>query len=281
MAQRQRAAGAFATAALVLIVTVPLGIQTIEQGRPTHSTVEVSSSEQPSLEVADAASTKKSAGAIAVDDFQSKRSEPRINTKDEGPAATRNPRASRSSGPAVAGSHADSAEQASALVSAPAASTAASDMAVSGVQLAENERAEEVVVTGSRIRQPEGLNSARSAMQSSPLAAVDKKESFLSELRAALSSGNRGRVLQLTGLPLQVHYARGAVTYRKAIDVERNFERIFTQAVVASLMDGKDDRARLRADGTLVIGRVTISTFCERSRCLSSAPLRIIAVTPK
>jgi hypothetical protein len=103
-------------------------------------------------------------------------------------------------------------------------------------------------------------------------------EGFLTEFQAALRSGNRDRVLQLTGFPLQVRYAGGTVTYRRAVDVRRDFDRIFTPAVEASLR--QTTSGDLRAGQASTVGRVTIGTSCGGNRCGSTPALRLIVITP-
>jgi hypothetical protein len=148
------------------------------------------------------------------------------------------------------------------------------------VQLADNLGADEVVVTGSRVRPSQGSASNRSALRSSPLAVVNEAEIFLSELRTALSAGDRETVLQLTALPLQVHYSGGTVTYRKASELEENFKRIFTPAVRASLDLGMDIVPGSRTTHTLTVGRVTFGASCRENDCRTAAQFRIVAVTP-
>jgi hypothetical protein len=285
-ARHQRAAGAFATAALVLIVSIPLGILTIEESRPgSITTAEKGPSEQPGRVAVDAAD-ELSADVIDVAKAQPDRNEPVLaSAGEERPSLPREALPSRAKGSAFAASEVDTTSNATPpqLGSAPAAPAPAAPSNVAdqseGVQLAENAGADEVVVTGSRIRPPQGSPSSRAAVQSSPLAVVDELQSFVIELRTALGSGNHRSVLQLTALPLKVHYPGGTVTYRKASEVERNFERIFTQAVRASLVSERE--ASLSANQTVIVGRVAIARPCKRSDCRPATPLRVISVTPE
>lgn len=285
--RHQRAAGAFATAALVLIVTVPLGLRTIEQGRPTSATHEVSSPAQPSFEVADSSpGTPTGTAAAPPSPVQAERAEPVQGS--ETPAAPRPLPAPLSPGVAVAQTSDDVAGQVTPPAFAPAPPApppppppppppTSVQTAESGVALAEKVASGEVVVTGSRVRTP---SAAPSAVQSSPLAVIGAKDSLLTEFQSALRSGNREKVLQLIGLPLKVRYAGRTVTYRRAADVRRDFERIFTPAVEASFLHGQTASQDLRPGQTVTIGRLTIRMTCRNKECSATSSSQIIAVTP-
>jgi len=293
--RHQRAAGAVATAVLVLSLSVPIALRTIEEGRPTAVTPEVSSPAQPA-EALPAGSLSSTPSFVAPPtSMHEERKQPEQNeAKTAAPRPLPGP-LGRTRGDAVASE--DVADQGAPTALAPPPppppppppappppSPAPSPSPIASVQTAENhtEFADktglgEVVVTGSRVRRP---STERLAVQSSPVAMLDARERLLAELQGALGSGDRERVLQLVRLPLRVRYVGGAVTYRRAADVRRDFDRIFTPAVETSLLKKSNAQDDLRPGRTQAVGRVTLSRRCSNDPCEPTSSWRIVAVTP-
>ena len=135
------------------------------------------------------------------------------------------------------------------------------------------EGAGRIVVTGSRISRP-NLESA------SPVTVIgDPSGEFLSRLQAGLGANDRRSIVGLIGLPLRVNFGSESRTYRSRQDLERDFDRIFTPAVrqaVLNLRPGalmSRDGGRLKGNGRLWFG-------CARKSCPSEDSIRIRAVTP-
>lgn len=94
-----------------------------------------------------------------------------------------------------------------------------------------------IVVTGSRVRRQELGSAAPVAVTAeSSYAEFDRK------LQSAFRSNDRKAILGLVGLPLQVNFNGDVRTYRRRGDVDRDFARIFTPAVRASVLSGQATR---------------------------------------
>ncbi|WP_205478929.1 hypothetical protein [Sphingomonas arenae] len=276
----QRAAGAFATAALVLVVSLPVGLGTLRESAPTSAPASPDAmaaapactgpdcaSQQATPETADAVEERlafeppNSVAPAAVP--------PAAGPSDPQVADVRSDRvAARATSPAPA--------MVAAAPPAPAPPPSASNL--SGADRPEPNEESDVVVTGSRVQRSNLSDGALA--QASPLAVVDRRGEFMSDLRAALRSGDRRRVVQLTRLPLRVHRDGATETYRSATALERDFDRIFTPAVRASLADRGENRKAEAADSAVSVGRILIGPACEGSSCPPTSPLRITEVTP-
>lgn len=135
-----------------------------------------------------------------------------------------------------------------------------------------SDKSENIVVTGTLIRNP-NLESA------APVKVIDPYADFLSRLQGSFAANDRRAVMRLIGFPLRVSFDSDVRTYRSARDVERDFDRIFTPRVRASVLELR--RAELSArDGNRLQGNARIRFGCGSRRCLSSDAVRIREVTP-
>ena len=144
--------------------------------------------------------------------------------------------------------------------------------------------AQDMVVTGSRIRSPnlsDRANRQVAVGKSSPLVTIDTYGEFLSRLQSALRTDNRRAVSRLVGFPLTVNMDGGAKTYRSRREVESDFDRIFTPAVKAEIVGLKPYALRTRADGrTKGSSKLWFAPACFNALCSPPGPIRIREVTP-
>ena len=142
----------------------------------------------------------------------------------------------------------------------------------------------DLVVTGSRVRQPElarqrGAPRTERGAASSPAAVIDPFVGYVLRLQTAFRAGDRRSILRLAGYPLRVSFGGEVRSYRTARDVERDYDRIFTPAVRAAALglDPGDldsrDGGRLRGDGPLWFG-------CGARTCSSADGIRLREVRP-
>ena len=132
--------------------------------------------------------------------------------------------------------------------------------------------ADSIIVTGSRVR--------RSNLESAvPITVIEAPRNFLSRLRDAFASDDRRAVIRMIGFPLRVAFGGDARTYRDRRAVERDYDRIFTPAVRASVLNASTDElltrdgGRLRGNGRLWFG-------CGLRTCSSDETIRIREVRP-
>ena len=129
-----------------------------------------------------------------------------------------------------------------------------------------------IIVTGSRI-------DRRSMESAAPITVIDPHGDFLSRLQHAFAANDRRAIIRLVGFPLRVAFDGEVRTYRSARDVERDFDRIFTARVKASVLNlgsaeySADASSRLRGNARVRFG-------CGSRRCLSGEAVRIREVRP-
>ena len=144
--------------------------------------------------------------------------------------------------------------------------------------------AQDMVVTGSRIRSPDLSDRANRQVavgKSSPLVTIDTYGEFLSRLQSALRTDNRRAVSRLVGFPLTVNMDGEVKTYRSRREVESDFDRIFTPAVKAEIVGLKPYALRTRADGrTKGSSKLWFAPACFNALCSPPGPIRIREVTP-
>jgi len=286
--RHQRAAGALATAVLVLSLSVPIGLRIIDQGRPSEASPEVKSSARPNAELAER-SPEAPPRIVAPSSPALGEQTPHAQSevKTAAPRPLPNP-LSRNVAAADVGEEVAGQGTSSALTAPPPPPPAPAPPPppppTASVRMAENDAAfadktgvGEVVVTGSRIRRP---GAERVEIQCSLSAVSDAQECFVAELQEALRSRDRERVIQLVRLPLRVRYIGGAVIYRRAADVRRDFDRIFTPAVESSLLQGRNAPDDLRPGQASSVGRIRLSQGCSNARCKPTSSWRVISVAP-
>jgi hypothetical protein len=146
--------------------------------------------------------------------------------------------------------------------------------AAQGEQYAAQSAEQDVVVSGSRIPQP---NLERAA----PLKAIDAYGDFLSQLQAALKTDDRRAVSRLIGFPLSVRRDGRVETYRSRREVERDFDKIFTPRVRSEALGQRPRSLRTREDGrTRGSGRLWFAPACSNEACTSPGEIRIREVIP-
>ena len=121
-----------------------------------------------------------------------------------------------------------------------------------------------IVVTGSQVRR-------RNMASPSPVTAITAEEAyagFESKLRTAFQSNNRKAVLDLIAFPLKVDFNGDVRTYRTRGEVERDYDRIFTSEVRASVLSGQAGR------------HLSYAPICSRTPCAPGSNVRIRAVRP-
>lgn len=132
--------------------------------------------------------------------------------------------------------------------------------------------ADSIIVTGSRVR--------RSNLESAvPVTVIEAPRNFLSRLQDAFADDDRRAVIRMIGFPLRVTFGGDTRTYRDRRAVERDYDRIFTPAVRASVLNASTDElltrdgGRLRGNGRLWFG-------CGLRTCSSDETIRIREVRP-
>jgi hypothetical protein len=138
--------------------------------------------------------------------------------------------------------------------------------------------ADNVVVTGSRMRKP-ALDAPSAARSMSP---GQKYADFLSRLQSAARAGNHGEIIALIDFPLRVNAAPGgARIYRDPASVERDFDRIFTARVKRAILRQRAERLFVRDQGAMIgDGEVWFDQTCPNAACSPPGPVFIRAVNP-
>jgi hypothetical protein len=124
-----------------------------------------------------------------------------------------------------------------------------------------------IVVTGSRIRSSNMESAA-------PVSVINAASDFLSRLQDAFASDDRRAVMLMIGLPLRVRFGGDTRTYRTAKDVERDYDRIFTPQVRASVQNSSSYEL-LSRDGGKLKGNGSIWFGCGLRQCSSDETMRI------
>jgi len=275
-------ASALATAAIVAVVGLPIALATLRDSpRPAPQQPVAPMSAQPAQEAADNLTAFEPSENQTVSEA----------TADQAPAeqaaAARQAQA-RPAPMALApvAQKVTNAEPAPALAAAPPPPPPPPPPAPAPERegYAAEAVAQDMVVTGSRIRSPELAdreNRKAAVGRSSPLVTIDTYGEFLSRLQSALRTDNRRAVSRLVGFPLTVNMDGRAMTYRSRREVESDFDRIFTPAVKAEIVGLKPYALRTRDDGrTKGSSRLWFSPTCFNAECSPPGPIRIREVTP-
>lgn len=265
----RRPVAALATAVLVAMVSVPVALIALRdtpsaEAPPAPAPIV----EQSSPEVADIAATEQAPQAQANTEVSAE--PPSLPTMSEpAPRQRRNELAlvpsERSEAPAVTGF----------IATAPAAPPPPPPPPPPAAEsVASAAEADQLVVTGSRIAQPNlskqdaPSRAERKAVQTSPLSVIAPGDTVLSQLQASLSQGNRRAVIRLIGFPLEVDFGDRTQTYRSRREVERDFDRIFTP----SLKNAVHSESGIERAGAIAKGRIRLGT--------SDGQVRITRITP-
>lgn len=275
-------ASALATAAIVAVVGLPIALATLRDSpRPAPQQPTASIAAQPTQEEADTADNlaafEPSENQAAADQAPSEPQAPAARQAQPSPA----PMALAPVAQKVANE-----EPAPAMAAAPPPPPPPPPPAPAPERegYAAEAVAQDMVVTGSRIRSPDLSDRANRQVavgKSSPLVTIDTYGEFLSRLQSALRTDNRRAVSRLVGFPLTVNMDGEVKTYRSRREIESDFDRIFTPAVKAEFLGLKPYALRTRADGkTKGSARLWFAPACFNAECYPPGPIRIREVTP-
>jgi hypothetical protein len=169
--------------------------------------------------------------------------------------------------------------------SAPMAAPAAPPPPPPAPQVAEEASSQEIVLTGSRVAQPNAqkqrANRERADSAASPLSAIDVNAEFLSRLQSAVRANSKRAIVGLVGLPLRVNFDDGAKTYQDRKSIERDFDLIFTPRVRQAILNQRADGLFTNYQGAMIgDGEVWFDESCANSACSRKGPVRIRAVNP-
>lgn len=279
-ASHQRQLGAFATAAIIAVVSIPIALSVLQdQPKPAPQAR------------APAVAPPKLGPGVAAEIVQ-----PEPSTDDESVVAEV-PRSKLPLEPheqAAPGFVAEEQKAANEMQPAPAAAPPAPPPPPPPPPAPAPERDEAadagesaMIVTGSRIQQPEPssqhgrLAAKRAADAASPVSTVDVYGNFLTRLQGAVRSGSRRSLSGLIAYPLRVNMKEGPRTYRDRKSVEENFDRIFTPRVKQAILNQRSDQLFVRDQGAMIgDGEVWFDQTCRDARCSQPGPVRIKAVKP-
>ncbi len=121
-----------------------------------------------------------------------------------------------------------------------------------------------IVVTGQKARR----QNMESRAPVRTVSAEDAEEDFQDKLRSAFAANSRKAILGLIGYPLRVDFNGDVRTYRTRSDVERDYDRIFTSEVRASVLSGQPAR------------HLTFAPQCLRNPCPPGSVVRVRGVRP-
>jgi len=276
----QRQLGALATAAVIVIVSIPVALTVLrDQPKPMASQSPAPAVVQPKL--APSAPPETSEAQPSQD-----------QAADAEVPPSRLPLQPHSAAPplALVPEEQKAANEAPALAVAPPAAAPAAPPppppppAKTG-QYSQEAGAQDTVVTGSRIaRSNLGKPSSAGVMaerSSEPDSSAAAETRFLSRLQVALRADDRSAIVGLVALPLRVNFDGGARTYKDRRSVERDFDRIFTARVRRAILSQKADALFINYQGAMIgDGAVWFGQTCPGASCSPAAPVRITAINP-
>jgi hypothetical protein len=280
----RRPAGALVAATLIAVISIPVVQNLVRDNSPEVAPqAEVPSQVQPAQDASICAGPDCAGQAEAQGDDAVAAAEPRSPAQPSAPppmvAEDRRERASAAS------------DQKAALDSpAPVlAAPAPPPPPASPPQPSEPEDAgdQNIVVTGSRIpasnMAKQGLADevGYAAKPASRSAIVGSYGEFLSRLQAGLRANDRRATIGLIGFPLRVTWDGDTRTYRSSRDVERDFDRIFTDQVRSAVLNQRTEDLMSRDGGRLKgNGRLWFGPSCSSKPCSANGSIRIREVNP-
>jgi len=147
----------------------------------------------------------------------------------------------------------------------------------------EAERGQNIVVTGSLVRNPnlakEQGYAQRAEDSAGLLVPINPYAEFLSRLQAGLRANDRRVVVRLVALPLNVTLNGENRTYRSSREVERDFDRIFTAEVRQAALTLRPDTLMSR-DGGRLMGKGGLWFGCARKPCATAGEVGIREIRP-
>lgn len=267
----RRAIGALATAAIVAAISIPVAVMTLRDfPQPQAQAPRPADVEQSVQAPADASDSPVQAEPPAATAAVAEAAVQEATRTQPGVVA---PEARRDQ-MALAERKTIGATAAPVVAAAPPPPPAAPAPQRSEEYAAEAAGAQDMVVTGSRVR-TEALGNA------APVAVIDTYGDFLSKLQAGLRSGNRRAVSGLVGFPLTVRRDGRVETYRSRREVERDFDEIFSARVRSEVLSQRPYSLRTRDDGrTRGSSRLWFAPACFNPECSPPGPVRIREVSP-
>lgn len=279
----RRAFGALATAAVVAVVSVPIALDALrdlpqppQQQAPRPIVADIA---EPARETPAATGRLASPEPVANETPEAATVKKRLTAEKQAEAREDEAKSELTGFVANAQEARSEAPPALAVTAPPPAPPPPpppppAAPAARGQQYSTNSVAQDVVVSGSRIPQP---NLGRAA----PLKAIDSYGNFLSQLQAALRADDRRAVSRLVGFPLSVRKDGKVETYRSRREVERDFDEIFTPRVRSEVLDQRPYSLRTRQDGkTKGSTRLWFAPACFNAECTPPGQIRIREVTP-
>jgi hypothetical protein len=288
--RRRYQLGAFATAALALVIFVPIALTGVSNDRPTSDTGEVAQpppraipdveepppTEAPSPGAKPVAETPAASPPATVspppaaDAAKNRTSNDARQMAPPPVAVVESPMIPPASPPALVRLNAPPPPAPPPPPPPPPPPSPAAPAAVA-------DRAEQRMATGEIFVTGTRLNETKAARG----AVADDNAAFLRRLQARIRANDRAAVARLVSLPLRVNTAGGARTYRDRRSIERDYEAIFTPRVRRAILAQRPSNIFVRDQGAMIgNGEVWFSQTCPNAACNPPGPLRITAVNP-
>jgi len=281
----QRQLGALATAAVIVVVSIPVALTVLRDQpkpaatQPAADALEVVPPPVPAPSQTDEPQPSQDQMAAAGEP----RSRLSLETKRESPSLSLVPDekvANEAPAPTIATVPAAPPPPPPPPPPVPAPAPAKSQ------QYSQDAGAEEMVVTGSRVARPnlgKSSNVAVMAERSAPgkAADTDAPGRFLTRLQAAVRADDRSAIAGMIAYPLRVNFDDGLKTYKDRPSIQRDFERIFTPRVRQAILDQEADKLFANYQGSMIgDGEVWFDRSCSNASCSDREPLRIKAINP-
>ena len=256
----RRATGALVTAALIAVVSIPVVLTTVRDNVPPSVTPSPPSAAPPAEATAEAdaptppqTDTPRPAEASDVSVATQSTEQPQAGQTAQAELVA--PPAAKSIQTNTISAERETSQAPSQPMAAAAPPPPPPPPPAPSPQMAEEAvSADNIVVTGSRVARP-NLES------SSPVAVIESEDALLLRLQTALRANDRATIIALVALPLRVNADGQSLTYRSVRDVDRDFDRIFTNRVKQSVLNQRPDtlrsRGKMRGTSRLWIGRVS------------------------
>jgi len=283
-ASHQRQLGALATAAVIVVVSIPVALTVLrDQPKPAATQPAAPQVVQPAIPIGPAAPSQAHGPQPTQDQMaatDAPRSKLTLERHRESPSFSLVPEdqkvANEAPPLAVAAPPAAPPPPPPPRPPAPA----------QGEQYSQDAGAEEMVVTGSRVAQrnlAKPSNVAVMAKRSEPANAADSGAAvrFLSRLQTAIRADDRPTIAGMIAYPLRVNFNDGPKTYKNSPSIERDFERIFTPQVKKAILDQGADELFTNYQGSMIgSGEVWFDQSCSNSSCSKRGAIRIKAINP-
>lgn len=282
-ALNKRQLGALATAAIIAVVSIPVALTVLKDEPRPAPQANPSAPAQPIIRTEFVAPSQPQADQTnEVADAEVPKSKLPLEPHETAPSAT-----------FAAEEKASNSDAVLPVVASPPASPPPPPPpppapAPERDDFAADSGAQSVVVTGSRIAEPNVPSSQHGALAAKraadALKVVSPSEAygkFLPRLQGAIRSGDRRTVSSMIQYPLRVNAVGGARIYSDRKSVEMDFDRIFTPRVKSAILAQQPDRLFVRDQGAMIgDGEVWFDQTCRNSDCSQLGPVRIRAINP-